>query len=427
MCLKPNEQSILQKMDERMEPPLAVVNACHPGAWERVGGLSLVARALFHLNQFGIRKVALLLTGDKIPADLKNWQGNLRVKPLKLAEGVPETILALKNFEPSLVYIDATHLIDPRLLHALVTASEPTMAYIDPSDKGKEAIRAGFLTRQDLHTWSKQGDAALIRRCRALFPDDIDPFSPEIRGPLRPYFMEVSSRKEARKATSLLIRSQQKQVMDLPAQFLDPPFENMLTRLLCNTAVTPNMVTFAGVAAGVVVAWLFWHGSFLPGAISMFIVEVLDGVDGKLARTKLHFTKLGQYEDLIDYFNETSWYIALGVGLLRAGLNPSPGYLAGLLICSDTVDNIFYTLASKWYGKSIDFFGSFDRAFRRIAGRRNIYGAMFIVGFSLGYPLYTLVVVAAWAAVTASIHGYRLFQFGRGVKRNLTQQAEGLS
>jgi phosphatidylglycerophosphate synthase len=215
--------------------------------------------------------------------------------------------------------------------------------------------------------------------------------------------------------------------MDLPAQFIDPPFENMLTRLLCNTPITPNVVTFLGVAAGVLVAWLFWHGHFLAGALTIFLVEILDGVDGKLARTKLHFTKLGRYEDLIDYFNETSWYVALGVGLRSIGLNPSAALLAGLLICSDTTDNIIYTLANKWYGKTVDFFSPFDRAFRRIAGRRNIYGFMFIIGFSFGYPFQTFAIVATWAALTASIHGLRLFQYGRMIKRPVSQQAEGIS
>jgi phosphatidylglycerophosphate synthase len=206
--------------------------------------------------------------------------------------------------------------------------------------------------------------------------------------------------------------------MDLPAQFIDPPFENMLTRLLCNTPVTPNVVTFFGVGAGALVVWLFWHGHFWAGALTIFLVEILDGVDGKLARTKLHYTKLGQYEDLIDYFNETSWYVALGVGLCGTGLNPSPALLAGLLICSDTADNIVYTLANKWYGKTIDLFSPFDRAFRRIAGRRNIYGFMFIIGFSFGYPFQTFAIVALWAALTASIHSFRLFRYGRMMKRD---------
>ncbi len=414
-----DQQPCCPKKDEEVRPPLAVINACHPGAWERVGGIPLVARSLFHLHDFGTRRVILLLGMDQIPTDLKEWQKNLQVEALRLKEEVPQTLLDIKDLEPTIVYIDAAHLIDARLIRAVTLASGTTMVHVNSSDRDREASRLGFLTRADLEIWGREGKAALIRRSRRLLPEDIDPFSPEVRGPLRPYFMEVCSREEARKATSLLIRSQQKQVMDFPAQFIDPPFENMLTRLLCNSPVTPNMVTFAGVMTGGGVIWLFWHGYFLAGAIGMFVVEVLDGVDGKLARTKLHFTKLGVYEDLIDYFNETSWYIALGIGFGRTGLNPSAGFLAALLICSDTADNIFYTLGNKWYGKNIDFFGPFDRAFRRIAGRRNIYGFMFIVGFALGYPSYTFAAVAVWAAVTACIHGCRLFQFGRGLKKSL--------
>jgi phosphatidylglycerophosphate synthase len=317
--------------------------------------------------------------------------------------------------------------MDPRLIRALTATSEPTLVYIDSSDREREIIRAGFLRREDLLTWLKEGKGHLIRQVRSLLPVDIDPFSPEIRGPLVPYFVEVLSKDDARKATSLLIRSQQKQVMDLPAQFIDPPFENLLTRLLCNTPITPNVVTFLGVGVGVLVAWSFWHGHFLAGALTMFLVEILDGVDGKLARTTLHYTELGQYEDVIDYFNETSWYVALGVGLRNIGLNPSSAWLAGLLICSDTTDSILYALSEKWYGRSVDFFSPFDRAFRRIAGRRNIYGCMFIIGFSLGYPYHTFAIVALWAAFTASIHGLRLFWHGRTTNRRMSQPSEGIS
>ena len=128
---------------------------------------------------------------------------------------------------------------------------------------------------------------------------------------------------------------------------------------------------------------MFWHGYFVIGAFCTFVVEILDGVDGKLARTTLHYTKLGHYEHIIDYFYENSWYVAIAVGLSVTIPNHLPALLAGLLIISDTADNIFYALAGKWYGKSIDLFSPFDVAFRCIAGRRNIYGFMFIIGFFL--------------------------------------------
>jgi len=426
MCSRAKEMSHFQEI-KNSSRPLAVLNACHPGAWERVGGIPLVARTLFHLKEHGIKKVFLLLRADENTVALERWKGSVELHGLIIKEDIPKTILSITDLGKHFAYIDTAHLIDPRLIYALVTASQTTLAFMDSSDRDKEVIRAGFLRREDLRIWAEQGCGSLVRRAVPLLPEDVDPFCLEIRGPLLPYFIEVHSREEAQRATWVLIRSQQKQVMDLPAQFIDPPFENVLTRLLCGTSVTPNMVTFLGVGVGVLVVWLFWHGHFLAGALTAFLVEVLDGVDGKLARTTLHYTKLGRYEDLIDYFNETSWYVALGVGLKDTGLPPSPALLAGLLIFSDTADNILYTLASKWYGKTIDFFSPFDRAFRRIAGRRNIYVFIFIIGFSLGFPFETFAVVAAWAAVTASIHGYRLFQFGRGLKRKLSEQAEGIS
>ncbi len=414
-------------MEKKIEPPLAVLNACHPGAWQKVGGVPLVGRFLFHLDEAGIKRVVLISETGPLPTELERWQKNLQLDRVSAGENIPESILTIPVLGKTLIYIDAAHLMDPRLIRALAAASDPTLAYIDPSDRERQTIRAGVLRKEDLQTWLRQGKGDLIRRARSILPEDIDPFSPEIRGPMRPYFVQVHSREDANKATLLLIRNQQKQVMDLPAEFIDPPFENRLTRLLCNTPVTPNMVTFLGVGMGALVVWLFWHGHFLAGALTIFLIEILDGVDGKLARTKLHYTKLGRYEDLIDYFNETSWYVALGLGLRGAGLNPSPALLAGLLISSDTADNIVYTLANKWYGKTIDLFSPFDRAFRRIAGRRNIYGFMFIIGFSFGYPFQTFAIVALWAALTASIHGFRLYRYGRMMKRAVSHQAGGIS
>jgi phosphatidylglycerophosphate synthase len=233
----------------------------------------------------------------------------------------------------------------------------------------------------------------------------------------------VCSEGEADKATRLLINSQQKFVMDFPAEFIDPPFENALTYHLSKTWVTPNMVTFAGALVAAVVAWLFWHGYFLAGAFLIFPVEVLDGVDGKLARTKLEFSKLGRHEDVIDFFCENSWYVSLGVGLSTIWPGSLPAVLAGLLIFSDTADNLFYTFSGKWHGTSIDLFSPFDGRFRRFAGRRNIYGFMFITGFLLGYPLQTFALVACWAAITAAIHGVRLMQYGRSRKKILQDMA----
>ncbi|HOI94834.1 MAG TPA: CDP-alcohol phosphatidyltransferase family protein [Syntrophobacter fumaroxidans] len=400
-------------------PRQCVLDASGTGAWERVGGISPIARMLYHLDRLGIEEVVVLLSSDRGLKGLETWTGGLRLREARKDAqlSLAGNLLSMARIDRRFLYLDAAHLVDPRLIKALAAASETTLAFMDPRDARNGTVRAGLLHVDDLPAWAEEGDAALARRSKPLFPSSIDPYSPEIRGPLTPYFLEVRSREDALEATRLLIRSQQKHVMDLPAEFIDPPFENALTFWLCRTSISPDMVTLIGGAVAFFVAWLFWHGHFVAGALLTFVVEILDGVDGKLARTKLQFSRFGRHEDIFDYFCENSWYVALGVGLSASTPGNWPFFAAALLIFSDTVDNVLYALAGKWHGKSIDLYRPFDAAFRRIAGRRNIYGFMFIVGFVAGFPLQTFILAAAWAAVTAAIHLVRLIQFGRAVAR----------
>jgi phosphatidylglycerophosphate synthase len=402
----------------------AVLDASQDGAWENVGGLPLIARSLYWMRKLGVEECVVVSSENGAVEKLDKWRGSvaLRGTPAQIESSarpgergsvrVPKAIRSLADLDEWFLYIDCSHLIDPRIIQSLAAARESTLAFLDPADRQSNSVRAGLLNGRDLELWAAGSVSELIESTKALFPDDIDPFSPELRGPLRPYFATVRTSADARDATRFLVCSQQKHVMDLPAEFIDPPFENALTILLCGTPVTPNMVTAAGACFAALVAWLFWNAHFAAGAFLTFAVEILDGVDGKLARTKLHFSKLGQHEEYIDYLCETGWYVSLGVGLSAAGWNMS-AIFAGLLIVSDTLDNILYTFAGKWYGKSIDLFSPFDSAFRRIAGRRNIYGFMFMAGFSVGLVHQTFAAVAAWAFITACIHGVRLFQFGR--------------
>lgn len=410
----PADHESRQTHDAR--PSQAVLEALHPGAWQTVGGIPLIARTIYHLQKAGLKEIALLLPSDAEHADLKPWLDGIRVHRIRIDhrhESIPAAILAKVELDAAFLYIDTSHLIDPRFIETLLRATPSTLAFFNEADKSKLEIRAGCLSPQDLQVWEEQGSQALVSRATSLLTQDIDPFRAELRGCLTPYFMKVTSESEAKQATRTLVRGQQKQVMDLPAEYLHPPFCNALTYYLCGTRVTPNMVTAAVVGVAILIAWLFWHGYFAAGALLTFAVDILDGVDGKLARTKLIFSKIGQHEDVVDYFYENTWYAALGVGLSAQVPGALPWLLAALLIVADTTDNVWYTLAGKWHGKSIDLFSPGDALFRKIAGRRNIYGGMFIVGFLLGYPMQTFAIAALWAATTAFVHGVRLFQYGR--------------
>ncbi len=403
-----------------------IIDARAASSWEKVGGVPAAGRIVFHLNALGATSAVMLTGGGQAAMSIRRWQGNITLRVVPERDGAKQMLLSIVRRDRDLLFIDAAHLFDPRLLARLFAGSETTLLFRDPADMDDRHIRAAFIKAGDVPLWLEGAADGLAAKAGRLFPGDVDAFQPDIRGELEPYVLPVDSRAEARKATWFLIKSQQKKVMDLPAQYIDPFLENRLTCLLAGTPVTPNMVTFvcALVAAGV--AWLFWNGFLVAGAWGTFIVEVLDGVDGQLARTKLIFTKLGRYEDVIDYFYENSWYCALAVGLGATSIDSLPALLACLLVVSDTSDNIFYNASGKRHGKSIDLFSPFDAAFRRIAGRRNIYGLMFIIGFTAGYPLHTFAAAAFWSAVTAFVHGLRLYSYGRSLRGRGANAAEAV-
>jgi hypothetical protein len=80
---------------------------------------------------------------------------------------------------------------------------------------------------------------------------------------------------------------------------------------------------------------------------------------------------------------------------------------------SDLLDNLLYYLGQVLCGKQLDELGVFDRRFRLIAGRRNIYAWMFFCGFWAGLPVQIFVIALVWALITIGVHGVRLMYHAR--------------
>ena len=55
-------------------------------------------------------------------------------------------------------------------------------------------------------------------------------------------------------------------------------------------------------------------------------------------------------------------------------------------------------------GRLLDDVAPFDRAFRLIAARRNVYVWMLAAGFLLGAFPQSYAIICGWAAVSAAVH-----------------------
>jgi hypothetical protein len=124
------------------------------------------------------------------------------------------------------------------------------------------------------------------------------------------------------------IQSQYRASLKLPQaeELLDlviyRPVAFLLAKLLVHTPITPNQITAAALATGMITGICFatgQRGYMVTGAILYAIANTLDCCDGMVARMKGNGTQLGRMVDVFaDVICGSFVYIGLGIGLTRA-------------------------------------------------------------------------------------------------------------
>jgi phosphatidylglycerophosphate synthase len=102
-------------------------------------------------------------------------------------------------------------------------------------------------------------------------------------------------------------------------EFLDVYFYRPIAFVIVKTfyalPLTPNNYSFLSFTAGMIAAYLFYHGSFQWGAFFFFLFAVLDCCDGMQARMKKNGSEFGRFVDgLVDYVSNIFCYVCLGIG-----------------------------------------------------------------------------------------------------------------
>jgi len=223
-----------------------------------------------------------------------------------------------------------------------------------------------------------------------------------IRQKLRPFWFPAPSLSNRELAKRAVFDSIQKGPTDIPAWF-HAPIETFLVSRLCKTPITPNQLTlFCNVVAWTVTVLLV-TGHVAWGLGLALVVGILDGLDGKQARVKLETSNAGKLEHLFDALFENSWWIALAWHLSVSGKLPDASSYVGLLIGAEVLNALARASIVRYYGKSISELGTFDRIFRLVGGRRNIYVWILVLGLICGTPAGAFKLIAWWEAVTAAI------------------------
>lgn len=381
----------------------ALVDARGEAPWRVAGGISLLARLVRSLELEGVQTIGVLCDTLRPARDFGARRQGTRAYCIPAQEGSPPGgVIAECAGDGLVLAIDGALVVDRRLLRAVAAARGPCLTPPPPDDAN---VGLALLGRNEAARFGAVLDPAdpLPR----LLPEQLPTFSDEMRGETPILYRAARTHAAAQEAGRLLVRATQKHVMDAPARWIDPPIENAIVARLAPTSVTPNQVTIACTLLGFVAAWLLWQGVFVLALPLMYLVGWLDGVDGKLARLRLHYSPLGAGESYFDFAYENAWWVALAAHLAHAG-HPDAVAWGVALVGGNLLDEIAYTLGHARLGVALDLLSPADGAFRLIAGRRNVYAAILLVATLLGSPFAGLAIMGGWAVLTGVVHALRL-------------------
>jgi phosphatidylglycerophosphate synthase len=403
-----------------MENTLPILIADAPGALMELCGVNLLERLLRILQRLGFRRATVFSTTPEIVgAELaKHSWAREKVIVHLVPRGIgPLTAQLLLEQSPSerLLIVPANIYCDARLLAALCAKDSPA-ALVDsnPPEFARSLIRnlcgpalvmKDFLSAfwptapffEELKDKINNGETDIIDAAEE------DDYIVSMRRRVRPVCFPAPPEQNRRVAERIILDSAQKGTLDLPAYF-HAPIETGIISLLCKTRITPNQITIAGFIIGCGTTAAFAVGRVGLGILAALIFGIVDGLDGKQSRVKIEMTERGRWEHYLDYLIENSWWAAIAFHLWRSGQFPNVFYFFTLLIGSYLLGEFAKRRAKMAKGRLLDDVTPFDRAFRLIAARRNVYVWILACGFLLDAFPQSYAIICGWAAVSAAVH-----------------------
>lgn len=402
----------------------ADTEAASAGAARSVYGISLLERHLRVFATLGARQVSVVgpATGRepqvRIDGFDKRW-----FRELDAVDGVrtdEDPARWLPGEDETTLVLDADRLFDPRVLQAMAGAGSNRRAVDSAVRASCRLLRADARLLTELTAswtgseslWSALGDAS-ESACPGYDLRKMDPYIVNLRRRLPAWWLVLDSDREVRRAEGMLIDAAQKGTLDFPAEFIHPPLENLLTKWISGTPITPNQVTtltivLAFLATGLLAAGQLAGSYLFAGLVIAFIVGVLDGVDGKLARVSERCTRFGdRFEHILDVVWELTWYWALGWTLSGGGDLAGPMVLSTAIILFYLLDKAATGLFKSRQGIELFDYRPVDRYFRRIGARRNTNVLLLLGGTVIGMLAEAFAFVAIWTVITAAFHWTR--------------------
>ena len=133
------------------------------------------------------------------------------------------------------------------------------------------------------------------------------------------------------------------EVIDLA---LNRPIAFGLVRLIYRLPITPNQITFLSLLSGLASGYCFSLGQFALGGIWYAVANLLDCMDGQLARLQHSGTPLGRLVDgVVDWVISVAIFTGVGIGMAAATGTQAIWYL----VVAGGLSSAFHAIVFDYY------------------------------------------------------------------------------
>jgi len=404
-----------------------------PKALTKLCGVNLLERLLRILQRLGFRRaIVFSSTPEIIGAELakRSWAREQITTQLIPTAAKPVTSNRILEQDETgrFLIVPANVYCDGRLLAAVSARNSPTVLvdsnppqfvqHMIQNPSGPTLVTRDFLLAcsrnapfvEELKQKIESGEIDAVDAAK------VDDYIVSMRRHVRPLCFSAPPEQSRRVAERVILDSAQNGTLDLPA-YIHGPIETAIVSLLCKTRITPNQITIGGFVIGCSATAAFALGRVGLGILAALIFGIVDGLDGKQARVKIETTERGKWEHHLDYFIENSWWAAIAFHLWRSGQFPNAFYFLAVLVGSRLLHEFAKRPAKMAKGRLLDDVAPFDRAFRLIAARRNVYVWILACGFLLNAFPQSYAVICGWAVFSAAVHLMRSIWICHGAVR----------
>ena len=386
--------------------------------------MTLLERLLRQLGEAGFSGIVVRVTSEQEARS--NFRPDFHKRypelPLRFVEEDGESIaslhLLLLESDGDVVLLDANALYDERLTSTFANLDRPTLVQ-DKKGAYPTLVRFNRAQLSDNAFSPYMTKQLLIKeisqRARKMDISELPSYYRRLRAYLPVYWLLVNGPSELPKADRLLKGSVHKSTNDVIAKFIHPPLEFALTRLICNSRIQPNQVTWFNVVLAFSAIPFFYTGHFAIALAMALTKGVTDGVDGKLARLTIRTTNFG---DKLDHITDTlylnGYYIAMALYFGNGQLDSFPVLALGWVIPTYFLDRLVRWLFIRRHHETVQDYRKIDTYFRLVQSNRNISMWSLLIACLAGHPLWGFYAIVFWTPSNFIYYGLRyLWEFNR--------------